>query len=198
MPSKAAGLKGSGASSMMSACSLSGNTRSKLRVASSTASPAEISRSIEVSVAMRGGAINAGHGQEQENDDDRVPRTQYAAGTVAAAGVRRSWPFLTSHHHPVVAHRRLMIACRHEHTHVGCGGDLGFLAPGYPGGAGDAQPFVDQFAKAAAAAAGWDPGSLAAIYDPTEQGGLAKLDNKIRCWPSCRMPSMCSMPRRLS
>src|ERR1700722_14583107 len=52
---------------------------------------------------------------------------------------------------------------------------LVFCAPGYPGGAGDAQPFVDQFAGAAAAAAGWPAGSLAAVYDPTEQGGLAKL-----------------------
>jgi hypothetical protein len=34
---------------------------------------------------------------------------------------------------------------------------------------------VDQFAKAAAAAAGWPVGSLSAVYDPTEQGGLAKL-----------------------
>jgi hypothetical protein len=55
---------------------------------------------------------------------------------------------------------------------------LVFCAPGYPGGAGDAQPFVDQFAKAAAASAGWKTDSLAAIYDPTEQGGLAKLGNK--------------------
>jgi hypothetical protein len=53
---------------------------------------------------------------------------------------------------------------------------LVFCAPGYPGGAGDAQPYVDQFAKAAAAAAGWPPGTLAAVYDPTEQGGLAKLN----------------------
>jgi hypothetical protein len=52
---------------------------------------------------------------------------------------------------------------------------LVFCAPGYPGGAGDAQPFVDQFAAATAATAGWPAGSLAAIYDPTEQGGLAKL-----------------------
>ena len=52
---------------------------------------------------------------------------------------------------------------------------LVFCAPGYPGGAGDAQPFVDQFAKLAAASAGWKPDSLAAIYDPSEQGGLAKL-----------------------
>jgi hypothetical protein len=50
-----------------------------------------------------------------------------------------------------------------------------FCAPGYPGGAGDAQPFVDQFANAAATDAGWPKGSLAALYDPTEQGGLAKL-----------------------
>jgi hypothetical protein len=52
---------------------------------------------------------------------------------------------------------------------------LVFCAPGYPGGAGDAQPYVDQFAVAAAAAAGWPQGSLAAVYDPTEQGGLTKL-----------------------
>jgi hypothetical protein len=52
---------------------------------------------------------------------------------------------------------------------------LVFCAPGYPGGAGDAQPFVDQFAAAAATAAGWPAGSLAAVYDPTEPGGLAKL-----------------------
>ena len=55
---------------------------------------------------------------------------------------------------------------------------LVFVATGYPGGAGDAQPYVDQFAKSAAAAAGWEAGSLAAVYDPTEQGGLAKLNDK--------------------
>jgi hypothetical protein len=55
---------------------------------------------------------------------------------------------------------------------------LVFCAPGYPGGAGDAQAYVDQFAKSAAASAGWNSGSLAAIYDPTEQGGLSKLSNK--------------------
>jgi hypothetical protein len=52
---------------------------------------------------------------------------------------------------------------------------LVFCAPGYPGAAGDAQPFVDQFARSAATAAGWSADSLAAIYDPTDQGGLTKL-----------------------
>jgi hypothetical protein len=52
---------------------------------------------------------------------------------------------------------------------------LVFCAPGYPGGAGDAQPVLDQFAQAAAASAGWPAGSLAAVYDPTEQGGLERL-----------------------
>jgi hypothetical protein len=51
-----------------------------------------------------------------------------------------------------------------------------FCAPGYPGGAGDAQPFLDQFASAAAASAGWPAGSLTAVYDPSEQGGLQKLN----------------------
>src|SRR5882724_8005520 len=55
---------------------------------------------------------------------------------------------------------------------------LVFCAPGYPGGSGDAQPFVDQFAKAATASAGWKSDSLSAIYDPSEQGGLAKLGDK--------------------
>jgi phosphonate ABC transporter substrate-binding protein len=52
---------------------------------------------------------------------------------------------------------------------------LVFCAPGYPGGAGDAQPFVEKFATDAAASAGWPAGSLTAVYDPTEQGGMAKL-----------------------
>ena len=52
---------------------------------------------------------------------------------------------------------------------------LVFCAPGYPGAPGDAQPYVDQFAKAAASTAGWSGGSLAAAYDPSEQGGLKLL-----------------------
>jgi hypothetical protein len=52
---------------------------------------------------------------------------------------------------------------------------LVFCAPGYPGGAGDAQPLLDQFASAAVTTSGWPAGSLAAVYDPTEEGGLAKL-----------------------
>jgi len=52
---------------------------------------------------------------------------------------------------------------------------LVFCAPGYPGGAGDAQPFLDKFASATVATVGWPAGSLAAVYDPTEQGGLQKL-----------------------
>jgi hypothetical protein len=60
---------------------------------------------------------------------------------------------------------------------LGAVATLVFCAPGYPGAAGDAQPFVDQFAKTTVANAGWSPGSLAAIYDPTESGGIAKLKN---------------------
>jgi hypothetical protein len=54
---------------------------------------------------------------------------------------------------------------------------LVFCAPGYPGGADDAQPLLDQFASAAVTASGWPAGSLAALYDPTEEGGLAKLND---------------------
>jgi hypothetical protein len=50
-----------------------------------------------------------------------------------------------------------------------------FCAPGYPGGAGDAQPLLDQFASAAVKNAGWPAGSLGALYDPTASGGVAKL-----------------------
>jgi hypothetical protein len=55
---------------------------------------------------------------------------------------------------------------------------LVFCAPGYPGGAGDAQPLVSDFATAAAAAAGWPAGSLGAVYDPTEEGGVKKLESE--------------------
>ena len=60
-------------------------------------------------------------------------------------------------------------------TLLGAVATLVFCAPGYPGASGDAQPFVDQFAKAAVAGAGWPSGSLAASYDPSESGGIAKL-----------------------
>jgi len=52
---------------------------------------------------------------------------------------------------------------------------LVFCAPGYPGAAEDAQPLLDAFAGAAASAADWPAGSLAALYDPSEAGGLEKL-----------------------
>lgn len=52
---------------------------------------------------------------------------------------------------------------------------LVFCAPGYPGGAGDAEPFLDAFAAAAAHAAKWPAGSLVATYEATEAGGLEKL-----------------------
>jgi hypothetical protein len=52
---------------------------------------------------------------------------------------------------------------------------LVFCAPGYPGATGDAQPYLDQFSQVVAAAAGWPKGSLTAVYDPTESGGLTRL-----------------------
>ena len=53
---------------------------------------------------------------------------------------------------------------------------LVFCAPGYPGGAGDAQPSWNN--SQGGRCLGWLAGSLAAVYDPTEQGGLAKLGDK--------------------
>jgi hypothetical protein len=52
---------------------------------------------------------------------------------------------------------------------------LVFCAPGSPGDADSAQPLVDAFAKATATGAGWKDGTLAAVYDPSEQSGVAKL-----------------------
>ena len=48
-------------------------------------------------------------------------------------------------------------------------------APGYPGSTAEAQPSLDAFARAAAAAAGWPDGGLRAVYHETEQGGLLRL-----------------------
>jgi hypothetical protein len=52
---------------------------------------------------------------------------------------------------------------------------LVFCAPGYPGATEDAQPLLDAFASVTASAAAWPAGSLAALYDPSEEGGLQKL-----------------------
>ena len=48
-------------------------------------------------------------------------------------------------------------------------------APHQPGTTTDAQPTMDALAAAAARAAGWPTDSLAAEYQPTEEGGLARL-----------------------
>ena len=48
-------------------------------------------------------------------------------------------------------------------------------APGYPGTTAEAQPSMDAFAAAVAEAAGWAKGEVAASYQETEQGGLARL-----------------------
>lgn len=48
-------------------------------------------------------------------------------------------------------------------------------APGYPGTTAAAQPVMDAFARDAAAAAGWPPGSVRAVYYETAAGGLKRL-----------------------
>jgi hypothetical protein len=48
-------------------------------------------------------------------------------------------------------------------------------APGYPGSTAEAQPSMDAFAAALARAAGWPPGAVAAVYEPTEKDGLERL-----------------------
>jgi hypothetical protein len=52
---------------------------------------------------------------------------------------------------------------------------LVFCAPGYPGTSGDAQPFVDEFARTLAVAAGGSADSLTAVYDASEKSDLARL-----------------------
>ncbi|HEX9400146.1 MAG TPA: PhnD/SsuA/transferrin family substrate-binding protein [Anaeromyxobacter sp.] len=48
-------------------------------------------------------------------------------------------------------------------------------APGYPGTTEEAQPNMDALASAAARAARWPEGALAAVYEPSERSGLARL-----------------------
>jgi hypothetical protein len=53
-------------------------------------------------------------------------------------------------------------------------------APGYPGSTAEAEPAMRAFASAVAASAGWPEGSVSAVYESTEQGGLARLrDPKV-------------------
>jgi ABC-type amino acid transport substrate-binding protein len=48
-------------------------------------------------------------------------------------------------------------------------------APGSPGTTAEAQPGLDALAAAVAQRAGWPADSLGAVYEPTEQGGVARL-----------------------
>lgn len=48
-------------------------------------------------------------------------------------------------------------------------------APGYPGSTAEAQPSMDALAAALARTAGWKPGALSAVYEPTEKDGLERL-----------------------
>jgi len=54
---------------------------------------------------------------------------------------------------------------------------LVFCAPGYPGGAGDAQPYVDQFAKATASSSGWSGHPCGRVRSHRARR-LAKLNDK--------------------
>jgi hypothetical protein len=52
---------------------------------------------------------------------------------------------------------------------------LVICAPGYPGTTKEAQPSMDNLAKAVSTAAGWPPARLAAVYHETEEAGIARL-----------------------
>ena len=52
---------------------------------------------------------------------------------------------------------------------------LVFCAPGYPGSTEEARPTMDALAAGVAAAAGWEPGSLTAVYYQDGSAGLARL-----------------------
>jgi ABC-type phosphate/phosphonate transport system substrate-binding protein len=52
---------------------------------------------------------------------------------------------------------------------------LVFCAPGYPGTTAEAQPRMDRLAAALARLAGWPEGSVAAVYQPAEKAGVARL-----------------------
>lgn len=61
--------------------------------------------------------------------------------------------------HPPAAPRVTLVAC----------------APGYPGTTEEAQPNMDALASAVVRAARWPEGALAAAYEPSERGGVARL-----------------------
>jgi len=48
-------------------------------------------------------------------------------------------------------------------------------APGYPGSTAEARPAMDAFAAALAEASGWPRAAISAVYEETEQGGVARL-----------------------
>jgi len=68
----------------------------------------------------------------------------------------------------------LLVACAFSAL-AGEGTLLVVCAPGYPGNTEQAQSTLDDFASAAAAAAGWDAGALLAEYHEKAQAGLERI-----------------------
>lgn len=78
-----------------------------------------------------------------------------------------------------------------SHTIVAC-------APGYPGSTTQAQPTMDEFAKAVANAGGWNDGRFEAIYHERLEPGLARLAMEDAAVALVPLPFYLEFRKRLS
>jgi hypothetical protein len=70
-------------------------------------------------------------------------------------------------------------------------------APGFPGSTKEAQPTMDALAAAVAAAAKLAPGGFAAVYQETEKGGLARLQQPDAALAMVSLPAFLKYEREL-
>ncbi len=70
-------------------------------------------------------------------------------------------------------------------------------APGYPGTTESAQPVMDDFSSALAAATGWSPERTAATYHEKLEDGLARLEQPDAAWLISALPFFLDYEERL-
>jgi hypothetical protein len=70
-------------------------------------------------------------------------------------------------------------------------------APGFPGSTKEAQPTMDALAAAVAAAAKLPPGGFAAVYQETERGGLARLQQPDAALAMVSLPAFLKYEKEL-
>ena len=121
------------------------------------------------------GPVDAGQGEHVEDGGDPVPGLQHVQKDATRRRETTIFMMRRPLTDPVGPQRPGMIAYRHEHTTDVCGGDPSVLRSRISGRSGGRAALHRSIRESGGRGRRWPEGSLAAVYDPSEQSGLSKL-----------------------